>query len=262
MSEKIDINRKVFSPGDIVYYVGTEGNGSARHVVKWGIVEENYTSEIAVRLYDINRIAIINGKPAYEIEFPTKWKKLPKGWSYDTKLFELEWVCPEKEILMEAKINDPESIKKAIECGAFESVENISYCGYYAEIDKQGWRIREEYCFGKEYHAPYVSLHHNNVYGTYEEAAEIVKEYEEELKRQAELSYEEWSVEQITNNINRYTKIYGMSEEDRTEVFERLTNLDNVGDVVTRIFSGCLEWKYDRNRRWNVIYSDNERKVL
>ena len=251
------INPKKHEVGDVVYYVK---EGSGEWTVKFAIVLEHFTSEICLRLIELKDRRCVNGVPYNEYVPSDKWQKLPKGWTYDTKLepdYEyLEDELKEKyceifghSLFYNDFVRNPEYIKKAYDANIFVNVDDNDHSYLVSEIDKnKGYRIRRAY--DGVYHPSYISLPYHKVYTTYEEAEEIVNQQKEELQRIANLSDYEWSVEQIDNTLDKWKHIYGHSDEEKKKYRDRILGMDNIEDVEVRIFAGALQWRYDRNRRW------------
>lgn len=157
-NSELNINRQEIPIGIVVFYIEKHGH---EWKVEFGTVEEHYTSEICVQLYDVADTRLINGVPANEFVTPTKWKKLPKGWSY-----------------------------------------NI---------------------------------------------------HQAELKRQANLSDLEWSIEQIDKDIDRWAAIYDISTEEKAKCRERIMCIDKLENDETRVFGGMVQWKYEDKKRWMTV---------
>lgn len=244
---ELNINRKEIPIGEVAYYIKNT-NTPYKYDIGFGIVEEHYSSEIVLELYTPREMRIVNGIPYNEFNTPTEWKKLPKGWTYSTELFTLDWVKPENN--MELLINNPEHIKEAIDRGLLIKAINKDYSHIEAEIDAQkGYRLLRR--IGQsEYHPFWISRPYREVYVTYAEAkAEIDRRYAE-LKRQAELSDYDWSVEQIDNTIKKGVKLGYITEQEGEEYRNRLLNMENVEDIETRICYSSMQWKYWKNKRW------------
>lgn len=210
--------------------------------VQFGTVEEYYPSAIVLQLYDLANTELIDGIPIEEYGHPTPWRKLPKGWSYNTELFKVTY----RDLDMpEIDLADPQSILHAIQMGTLVKVQDKEYGVPDSEVSfKDGWRIVFRY---DKYHPSYISLRFDEVYETYEEAQSVVDTHIAELERQANLSDLEWSIEQIDHNLDR--AIF-LSDENKKEVRKFLMSQDRVEDIETRIYMGQLQWKYENNRRW------------
>lgn len=241
------INRQDIPIGSVVYFLSSNQRGIKGIV--FGTVEEHYTSEICLQLYDFLERRTINGVPVEQIETPTRWSKLPKGWTYDTRLYELGH-RPFPETLKECDLKKPADILRAIEQGILVKVQNIDYAHFESVIDlKHGWRLERKYPYG-EHHPAYISVRFDKVYTTYEQAEVMLNTELAELARQAELSDYDWSLEQINDKLSRWAKMYGISDEEKNRYRERLMALKNVEDIEVRIFSGDIQWKYWKNRHW------------
>lgn len=250
-NSELNINRKEIPIGKVVFFIKKNGY---KWSVAFGTIEEHYTSEICVQLYEFADRRLINGIPVDEFETPTKWQKLPKGWSYDTELFTLS----HEEMPETAKklhINVPEDIIKAINEGILVKVQSVDHCHFDTEIDsKKGWRIVRKYPMF-DHHPSYVSLMPCEVFRTFEEAEKVIALHEAEFERQANLSDLDWSIEQIDKDIDRWASMYAISADEKSRCRERIMSIDNLEDVETRIFSGSIQWKYSKNKRWmNIEY--------
>lgn len=243
------LNRKQIPIGSVGYYLKNKRYSSEKEIA-FGIVEEHYSGEIALQLYEPFDARTINGIPVKEFETPTEYKKLPKGWSWDTHLFEYGAYIPDEIRSFMDLPATPENILDAIKAGALVEVDDNDHAVFETEIDKSlGWRIVRKYRMD-EYHQNYISLPYYEVFATYEESKEKLDAINAEFARQAALTDLEWSIEQIDNNIGRWAKIYGISKEEMESVRNRIMSFDNLEDVVTRVCNGGLEWKYDRNKKW------------
>lgn len=104
---------KRFKHGDIVYWCNKSGN---EYSVKYSRVDEQFSDAVCIDLLEPKETRYIDGVPIDEFKDNQKYRKLPKGWTYNTKLFSLEWrTDPKDEKLFNelcVKIDDPDSIKK------------------------------------------------------------------------------------------------------------------------------------------------------
>lgn len=122
--------------GSVVWYLK---NTRGRKEIRFGTVDSYYTYEVCVQLYDFCERRMIDGVPVERIETPTRWRKLPKGWTYSTELFKLT-----ERPFSNVKFNlsNSEDIIKAIEQGILVPAQERDYCHFEDVIDKaNGWRI-------------------------------------------------------------------------------------------------------------------------
>ena len=107
---------KRFKNGDIVYWCRNEGNG--RYTVRYGMVDEQFSDAVVIDYLTAMERRLVNGIPIDEFESETKYKKLPKGWTYDTRLFEITHSdLTEEEIFYFIDFKKPETIKKGYDLG-------------------------------------------------------------------------------------------------------------------------------------------------
>lgn len=234
------LNQRRFPIGSVVYFIGAYVHNSYNaECVRYGVVSGHYTDATIVQLYEPRDMRRIDGVPIKEFETPTKWRKLPKGWSYDTKLFDLTFDEFPKEKSYE--INNPQDILDAIADGVLVKVQDNDHSEIRTEIDKtEGWRICRDYPYGSHY-PEYIGLQEYQMYETYQEAEAVIKKHDEELKRIAELSDYDWSVEQIDNTLGRWAHMTSDSDKLKYKYREWLLNLDRVEDIETRISGGSIQ---------------------
>lgn len=250
MVADLNINRKQFDTGDIVYFIRKD---SFRWYVSFGTVEEQYTSEICIQLYEFPDNRRINGIPVNDFRTPTEWKKLPKGWTYNTELFEMAWDTRPKE-LIDLRINRKADLLKAIRLGFLVKVQNIDHCTFEAEIDgKNGWRIVRKYPSTVRANLSYISVDFHDAYSTYEDANEVIEKRDAELRMQAEMSDYDWSVMQIDETLSRWAALYSKPDEEKEKYRAWLLQLDDIEDVVTRCSVEGLQWKYEKGKKWMTI---------
>lgn len=237
-----------FPIGSIAYYVKTVASGA--WIPSFGIVHDHCGDGIDLELYDLSDNRTIDGVPIQEIEFPTKWQKLPKGWTWNTELFKLGYSERSESTHRYTTIN-PDDMLKAIEEGTLVRVQDRDYGRIETEIDtKKGWRICLKYSIS-DFHSTHITT--LQVYKTYDEALQEIKRRTDELKRQAELSDYDWSVEKIDEVLARWSNIYHIDNETKEKYRQWILDLDNVEDIEARVFDGNIQWKYWKNKHWNNI---------
>ena len=168
----------------------------------------------------------------------------------------MEWRNGDWTALIHLRINRPEDIKTALERGYLVYLKDYDQTVPHSEIDKKlGWRIRKEHD-DSIYVYPHVTLQKDNAFKTYAEAQAVFDAQEAEWKRQSELTDEEWSVEQIDHDLQRWAKIYSKSPEEVQKVRDFLLGMDKVEDIETRVFGGDFQWKFLKNKKWRTIILD------
>ena len=245
-----------FQPGDVVYWVERHRQPPYEYYVDYGIVDEEFSDAVCAERLHIRDNRFIDNIPYKNFPQFTHWKKLPKGWTYNTKLFEMEWCNGDWTALIHLRINRPEDIKTALEKGYLVYLKDYDQTVPHSEIDKKlGWRIRKEHD-NSTYIYPHVTLQKDNAFKTYAEAKAVIDAQEAEWKRQSELTDEEWSVEQIDHDLQCWAKIYGKSPEEVQKVRDFLLGMDKVEDIETRVFGGDFQWKYWKNKKWRTVVLD------
>lgn len=255
MSNITSINHHEFPIGSVVYFVDKYRvdpyTRSAKWCVSYGIVDENYTYEVCVQLLDWRDTTLVNGIPKKELVTPTRWQKLPNGWSYDTKLIDIT-IPSIKFDRQDYRIENPSDILEMYNKGYLVKVEDNDYYDIRTEVTKKdGWRIVRSIEYGDAgKHPNYKSLNLRDVYKTYQEAQNVIDEHEKELRRQAELTDYEWAVEQIDRELNRATAI---TDLERQQIRDWILQRYRVEDIEFRYAFGTFEWKYLKNKKWMEV---------
>ena len=254
---KLNINRKEIPIGAVVFFVKKK---EPKWTIGFGTIEEHYTHEICIQLYDFMDTRFINGVPYEKFETPTHWKKIPKDFfkkeNYD--FFQLT-VEPLPEIAKHLNPYKAEDIATAIKEGIYVKVQDRDYS--HIEVDycrgNSGYRLVRSY-FNEPHHPYHISLPVGEVFKTYEGAQKLIDVHRAEWKRVASLTDLEWSIEQIDNTINRWAYFDNISERNKIAVRERIMNFDNLENVEVRIADGHIQWRYYGRKRWNTILVENE----
>lgn len=213
------------------------------------MVDEQFSDAVCIDYLSLKENRRVNGIPIDEFKSEDRYNKLPKGWTYNTQLFEITH-DEIKECV--GTISSPECIKEAYKNGLLVKDETKFNGVIESEITKDGYRIVKKYPQW-QHHISYVSIRPDKVYFTYEEAKKEVDENIAEFNRQANLSDYDWSVEQIDKTLDSWINIYGETDQLKEKYKNWLLEMKNVEDIETRIFGGNIQWKYWKNKKWNNI---------
>ena len=242
---------KTFKDGDIVYWCHQCGH---KYTVRFGMVNTLYSYPRAIYVdYLVPRERrIVNGIPIDEFQPETRYQKLPKGWTYDTQLYQITY----DELSEEEKdidITNPNAIKDAYTKGYIVKKENV-FCGYVDEdITKDGYRLIKKYYSNNEDAIYSTTLIPSNLYLTYQEALEIVEKHTAVFYQQAEMSEYDWSVKEINKTLEHYKVLAQCSDREIQRYRDWILKLDKIEDIETRVFQRCVQWKHLKNQRWNTI---------
>lgn len=248
--------------GSIVFWLSKHSPAASVHLkggyhICFGEVIEHFSGQTTVQLYDFVDNRTVNGIPVKNFQTPTRWEKLPKGWTYDTVLLRIgrENIDGLNDLKTERGLFSEEVIRKAIERGIFVKVQENDYSHFQTEIGESGWRIIRDYSrsVSKSYVPPYITVDYHELCKTPEEAKEKYDKIVKELERQASLSDEEWSIEQIDNTLDRWQSVYKVSDDERQECRKKILSLNKIEDIETRLNGGYIEWKYWNRKRWQAI---------
>lgn len=237
---------KRFNHGDIVYWCHQEGYNYSVH---WGMVDEQFSDAVVVDYLVPRERRLVNGIPINEFENEQHYKKLPKGWSYNTELFQVTYSPLLDEECID--ITNPIAIKTAYSKGYWVKDETIWHGKIEAEINKnRGYRIIKNPFKWTREKPTHVSIRPDRLYLTYYEARDEVNANVAELYRQAELSEYDWSVEQINKTLKFYQSCYNVSNTEIKRYQDWLFGMDRVEDIEVRVLGGNIQWKYWQNKRW------------
>ena len=246
------LNPQELPIGSVAYFVNQSD------VNKWnvgyGLVEAHYTHNIVLTMLDANKTArTVEGIPFSDFTM-TEWRKLPKGWSYDTDLVgdSLQWSNYQELNTKYQAIDytNPSSILQAYKDGVLIEVEKNDYGYIDAEIDrKNGYRLVKKYPMWQEDKAWNKSFYYWEIYKDYASVQAVIDEQRADLKRLSEMTDEEYSIYMFTNTIDN--SIYDDSYKQRCKDF--LMKQDKISDIVVRASCRGIEWRYEKNKRWNTI---------
>ncbi len=250
------MKREDIEVGQIVYTIEYGNCYSRKPQIKVGIVDFYSCTDVCIDFIVVkdNRIVVdLDGKktPFEKFQNDMEYRKLPKGWTYNTELYHIEY-SPLDSSLMKIKVGDVKNVKKLYDKGVLVKDSLIRYEHIESFVDKNGYKLVRKLEPWKQYHLG-TTLTFDKVYATLEEAQNVIDAYEAEMRRQTELTDAEWSFEKIINTLNRYKTIYNISEEcynDYVEFFERQNHIE---DIEVRIYSGTIQWKLWKNKKWNTL---------
>ena len=235
--------------GDIVYWVssGVLNDMFPHPRIMWGVVNEDYHSVVNITIYERKDLRTLEGVLLKDWEPDYHMRKLPKGWTWNTRLFEVEEHDPPADFEA-CPLSDSDRLKEYIRKGYLVPASENPRWYPKAEVTRDGWYIKKDY---DERHITDVTLEKQKVYGTYEEAAKAVAAIEAELERQAGLTDAEWAEEEICKTVEYWARCIG--EDPGTErvckVRNALLALDRIEDVEVRVYHTRIQYRYWKRKR-------------
>lgn len=245
-----ELNDRRFNRGDIVFFI----NGLD---VDWGEVLEIYDDKYGLQVYETKDLRLLNGIPIDEYKFDDKYHKLPKGWTWDTPLYDLSIDTGKFIGITLPKTVD--EIRHCIDIGFFvkPSDQSKNYL-VDAEVNKNGYRLVFRYdsgyfhkidWIGNRRNSNYRSIPFYNCFATYEETQDVISQYKKEIESQANMTDREWCLYEIRRVAERCN--YSESEVNYIiNMFERDHKLEK---IEVRNSLGTLEWKYEDQRTWQRV---------
>lgn len=256
------VNPKELPLGSVAYFVdryrGRDAAGNVRWMVDLGIVEEHYPSAICLTKLEPADRRTINGIRHQDFATPTRWMKLPKGWTYDTRLFEegVDETVPDGRAV---DPRDPQAVLDAYKSGALVQTWDFDHSRIVVQLGgEDGDSVKGTYRLIRNHNAccyipPYESVAWREVYKTYAEAEAVIRAHEAELARVAALSDYDWSVEQIRNTLDRWAGTDQARADKKKLYLDWLLNQENVEDLEARVFGDTVQWKPWKAKRWMNI---------
>lgn len=246
--------------GSVVYYVRKIGN---QYRVDYGLVYQHYKDCVAIqRVMPRDRRMVKsaftkNPVPFKDFPHQTEWRKLPKGWTWNTELFSYAYEeMTEEEKTLPFDIRVPETIVYAYNKGYLVNVRDVPYEKIEAVIDKvNGYKLirkamDDHHAFVENRPVDLVGISPFQCFSSHKDAQAACIKAEEELRAQAEMTDLEWSIHQIEQDIARWAKLYSVSEENAARVRDFLMQLDDLENVETRVCTGGIQYKKWNNARW------------
>ena len=239
-----------FKEGDIVCWCHSDGN--AKYSVHYGRVDTQFSDVVVVDYLAQRERRLIDGVPIEEFESEDKYRKLPKGWSYDTQLFEISYRDFPEYDGVSISIKDPSAIKDAYERGMLVKDSTIFHGTIETDITKEGFRVIKKYPMW-QHHIDHASILPTKLYLTYDEARKEVDANIAEFMRQAALSDYDWSVEKIDKTLGFWKYMSDATDNEVKTYRDWLLARDKVEDIEVRLFGGNIQWKYCKNKKWMNI---------
>lgn len=245
-----------YKNGDIVYWVSKNIYRKPQYMVEFGVVDEEFSDAVIIDKLHMYDTRYLEGIPYKDYPQISDWRKLPKGWTWNTKLFELDYREMKNINLEGCNIRDTEAINDLLHRGILVKLKDYDQSYPITEIDeKLGWRIRKEYTsvFSTLYEYPTTSLPRFEIFNSYNDAQQKVEAIEKELQRQSMLSDEEWSIEQIDRKLDYWAYLNSKTKEEKQAIRNFLLSQDNVDDIEVRPYGNTFQWKYSKKRKWAAI---------
>jgi hypothetical protein len=254
------IDRRDIKEGQIVFFLERHNTQPHDFYIGYGVVDFYSCTDVCVDWLGRkdNRIVVtLDGKRTHFAEFKndTEYRKLPKGWTYDTKLYDIEYDNSDAETInkiLSLKGVDKQ-VRTAYDCGILVKKTLTDYEGIDATVDKDGYKLSRKLQMWVQ-HRTGGTYRYDELFATFVEAKKALDDYEAEQTRIANLSDREWVLEDVHKTVNRHKNIYHESDEYYENVLDFFENrCDNVEDVDVRIYGGVIQWKYYNKKKWNSL---------
>ena len=246
-----------FPQGSVVYYIESVQN---TQLVKFGLAHEYFHDALRVKLLHVKDARLINGIPYSEFETPTRKKKLPKGWTYNTVLWEED--CSESlfDKIGGIQLNEPDKILEAYNKGYLIDAEKYDDSWIEAVIEQDGYYLKRVYpsLYNQPQRRtnPYIFVPYHKVYHTFEEAQKVVDDWKAEQQRKGQLTDFEWNKEALEYELGRFQRMYNKSDEDIQQIKDFILTRPDFEDLDFKIGQGMFQFKNYKRKRWiNVEFA-------
>lgn len=254
------IDRRNIKEGQIVFFLERRNTQPHDLYIRYGVVDFYSCTDVCVDWLGLkdNRIVVtLDGKRTSFAEFKNdvKYRKLPKGWTYNTELYDIEY--DESDAETKNKILSLKGIDKqvrtAYDCGILVKKTLTDYECVDATVDKDGYKLSRKLPMWIQ-HRTGGTYRYDELFATYDEAKKALDDYKAEQTRIANLSDREWVLEDVHKTVNRHKNIYHESDEYYEKVLDFFENrCNNVEDVDVRIYGGVIQWKYYNKKKWSSL---------
>lgn len=160
----------------VCYYIDDNQFGMN---VRYGIYEYKTTCTHKVSRLKCPEIRLINGIPFDEFKSETEFKKVPKGWTYNTPMFTVTEDLEKKEKINTAMkcryVKNPADIQWLFDNGYLVKMENVEPI-IEAEYDHNVYRLVKKYPAWTQCYGSHNDAYPNEVFETYEAAEKRMNE--------------------------------------------------------------------------------------
>lgn len=239
----------------VCYFVDRDVSG--RMYVVCGIYEYKGTCTHVVSRLKNPEVRLINGIPFDEFTSETEFKKVPKGWTYNTPMYtvteDLEKIEKINAAMEGKRYDNPSDVQWLFDNGFLVKKEDIEPV-IEAEYDHDRYRIVKKYpawtiCIGR-HNTAYPN--HDEVFETYEEAQRKMEEIKEHNHQESIYCTLLDFFESLDWALNKYEADHGGREIDtiRQKILER----PHYEEIVFRYYKGnILIGSRDKDTDWEII---------
>lgn len=208
-----------------------------------------------------------NGVLAEEISnFSEDWHKLPKGWTYNTKLFTVVDVCSDGKNKQRQEAVDwtnLESLKRAVADNVWCEASDNFAGKFDADVDNhKGWMLRVKFDDFERAHArDSRTVPFNRIYKDYLSAAKCYKALLSADLMTAKMTDHDWALCELNHTL-RLLQIRGKYSFEDIDKFRRyILSLDDkeFENLETKLGgSGTwLEYRTRGKKRWNPLHLED-----
>lgn len=249
---------KHFHKGDIVYWISSRID--CKHKIMWGVVDDEFTDGVLVSRYVVKDYQTCDGVPVTEMKFPTEWRQLPKGWTYNTRLFETGVLLKGEELDVCTKFirkkydRDKDMLKGMIADGLLvPAYDTMHFDGGHVTAEVEKGRFRLLYKWREWTHEVGQMMRQwYELYDTYDEAQAVVDAEIEECKRISNLSDYDYAVWDMDDRLEKW-RTPNMTDEFIGKIRDWLLQLDDFENCEFRGTSGGFQYKKQKNRKWLTV---------
>lgn len=239
----------IFPIGSVVYYIDKHGNMDWH--VTWGLVDEHYVDALSIKTVRFKDVRLINGIPYNDFEPDKRRQKLPKGWTYDTEMYELT-INYDGTPLEYFSLANPKDCLKAYNDGWYIDTKDYDFSHIEVDINKEGWKLVKRHYPYNPIPPAYISRPYCECFANYDDAVYYKEAHDAEILRQCELTDYEWSLEQIDHILDKAVGLHYIIEDGANSIRKQLLEED-VENIEVRLANGGIQWKLWKNKKWMTI---------
>lgn len=249
-----------FEVGELIYWVKRTYNQYANkpYYIDYGIVQAVYKDSLWVSHIVPKVIRTVDDVPVEDIWFPTKRKKLPKGWSYQDTLFKFDTFYPEEvsERIKGLTIDMKEEMEQAYRDGILVDVSGYDNCEFRQDIDpKEGWCVFAKYLDRTDigYLSEEETVNRIDAFKNFKDVKERLDLLLAEYDHQANMSDYDWAVNEMDTALNQCCKFHNVDDRVKNKVREFLLGLDDIENIDFHYGGNGLRYRHVNWKKWRTV---------
>lgn len=177
------------------------------------------------------------------------WHKLPKGWTYNTKLYKVNWNTNDE--LKNVLVSDRKKIQELYDAGELVKEDSLYGGEVGVDIDHGKYRVYKRYPAWTEHYgkkAPYEVCRKEDIFFKYTDAQNKLNEIKKQIAYEESMTDTEWSIREIERTLKLFNK------KDADHYRKIVMQMPDLDELEVRKRYGQLEYKYFRQgKEWKLV---------